>query len=167
MTYFEILGIQPAFHVDAGLLKKAYFAVSRATHPDHFEGDTQLAEEKSAQVNLAYATLKDPVKRMAYILEIHGLLSDKDTLSPDFLMDMMEINEQLMELEIDPNPKIAQTIREAVNQLEQSLRHLVTSSIEAFDNLGDVTKLPAVKEYYYKTKYLVRVKENLDKFASA
>lgn len=167
MNYFEILGIKPAFQIDAAQLKKAYFAVSRATHPDHYEGDSQLAEEKSAQVNLAYATLKDPLKRMAYILNMHGLLSENDTMSPDFLMDMMEINEQLMELEMDPNPNVIQQITQSIDDLEHSWQRQVLPSIKAFDTLGELSSLVVIRDYYYKTKYLVRVKENLDKFASA
>ncbi len=74
--FFDLLSIGRTFHLDEGLLARAYRSIARQIHPDRFGGDSieagNLSTRLSAQVNQAFATLRDPVKRAAYILEIAG-----------------------------------------------------------------------------------------------
>jgi len=55
------------------------------------------AERISALLNNAYTTLKDPVARSKYLLELRGIQYGEDTVSPDkeFLMDIMELREDI------------------------------------------------------------------------
>ena len=66
------------------------------------------ADEKQQEIlelstinNKAWQTLSDPAKRLEYILRQHELLVDgaKPALPADFLMEMMDINERLMEID--------------------------------------------------------------------
>jgi len=62
---FAILGLPRSAALDQETLHKAYAEKSRAAHPDHDGND-----EKAAEVNAAYATLKTPEKRLKHVLEV-------------------------------------------------------------------------------------------------
>jgi len=74
--YFDLLSIPRSYRVDSGALARAYRSIARRIHPDRFSGDAEEARNLStrltAEVNQAYATLGDPVKRAAYMLELAG-----------------------------------------------------------------------------------------------
>lgn len=121
--------------------------------------------------NEAFKILSDPDKRMRYILEIHDLLGDETNqvaLPQAFLMDMMDINEALMELEFDFDPAKYQTITNELDsytqQLEKSVEPYLSKSLEDVDTKDT---LIFVRNFYLKKRYLLRIKENLRKFASA
>ena len=64
-----------------------------------FKEEQQLAEEQSSLLNKAYQTLLKPMGRALYMLKLHNInIDEKDTISdPEFLMDIMSINEQIGE----------------------------------------------------------------------
>lgn len=84
--------------MDEEVLREKYIAASRKYHPDLYTlsgAREQLdAEEKSSIINEAYRILKTPVGRanaVIALLELSG--KDEAPLSPEFLMEMMELNE--------------------------------------------------------------------------
>ena len=109
--YFAFYGLPESFRPDEAALKRLYYAKSRETHPDfHATTSPENQAEMLRQATLntdAYRTLSDPDQRMAYLLRQHGLLEEgkQEQLPPDFLMDMMDLNEQLMDLEMDARPR--------------------------------------------------------------
>lgn len=63
---YEVLGVRPgASQTD---IKKAYYQLAKKYHPDNYQGHPlkSLAEEKMAEINLAYETLSDPEKLARY-----------------------------------------------------------------------------------------------------
>lgn len=63
MTYYATLGIDS--HANATAVRAAYKRLAMAYHPDHNPGNPE-AEELFKQINEAYQTLSDPVKRARY-----------------------------------------------------------------------------------------------------
>ena len=161
MNYFDWFELSPGFFPDQALLKKKYYALSRQYHPDFYvqqgEAAKLEAEEKLQEVNKAYATLSNPVKTMAYLLqETVGLPEDeKFTLPPDFLMEMMELNEAMQEAETE---EAKEEVREQIVAQQQSLYEQV-EPIMANYQAGITTPeaLLQVKQYYYQQKYLQRL----------
>jgi len=169
MNYFEFFEIPISFKLDEAALKKAFYANSKKYHPDFF---TLESEEKQMEVlelstlnNKAYKTLSDFDKRMKYILELKEVLGDegKNKIPQEFLMEMMDINENLMELEFDFDKNTFDKVQNDLESLEESLFTTVKSHLE---NVSNETSLEEVKNYYLKKRYLLRIKENLNKFAS-
>ena len=68
LDYYQLLHLRR--DAEAGEVKRAYHATSRAFHPDanrHLEGEMQDAVRKiSMRVSEAYSVLRDPRRRQAY-----------------------------------------------------------------------------------------------------
>src|SRR5439155_1407428 len=84
---FAVLGLPRQLALDLPDLERRYHAASRAVHPDRFQTagprERALSLAASAAVNRAYRTLRDPVARGRYWLELHGArLGDGGPLVP-------------------------------------------------------------------------------------
>lgn len=62
-----------------------------------WQQEQEYADQQSTAVNKAYDALLKPVPRALYLLKLNGLsLEEKDIqLDGEFLMDIMEINEEI------------------------------------------------------------------------
>jgi molecular chaperone HscB len=161
MNYFELFDIAPSFLPDQALVKKKFYQLSRQYHPDFYGNDSVEEKEKalemSALVNKAYQTLQNQDLLIKYVLQDQGLLieDEKYQLSPDFLMEVMDLNEQLMDAD-EPEAKTA--IRSAIDQLNTQIYEPVKASLE--NHPGSTLtqeKLLQVKEFYFRKKYLDRI----------
>ncbi|MGB1217884.1 MAG: iron-sulfur cluster co-chaperone HscB C-terminal domain-containing protein, partial [Saprospiraceae bacterium] len=119
--------------------------------------------------NEAYKTLKDFDKRTKYILDLKGMLQEgKDKLPQDFLMEMMDINEELMELQFEPDMEKTKTLQKEIYSIKENLLSTVKQSLENYNHESETeTELNQIKNYYLKSRYIWRIQENLTKFASA
>ena len=156
-------------------MQKAYYQNSKKFHPDfHSLADDEKqawAMENATINNAAFTTLSDPDKRIRYILELKGLLSDESqqpALPPAFLMEMMDINEAIMDLQMDFD---AARFEKTIAEVEKTENQLLQSVKEVMENYTDdgtqEESLEKVKNYFLKKKYLLRIRENLSNFASA
>lgn len=176
MNYFEFYKIPVSFFPDEEELKKIFYLNSKLYHPDfHVNEDHGKQEEileMSTLNNNAYEVLRDLERRVEYILVLKGHISENEkyTLPQDFLMEMMEINEALMEMEMEPAPETLEKIRSQVHVTDTKLSEEMISALKEFDGLkeGDGTPiLLKVKDIYYRKKYLLRIKDSLNKFAAS
>lgn len=163
MNYFELFDIPVQLRVDAGKLAPRFFELSRKFHPDYYVNEApevqQEALDNSATLNRAWKTFQQPDETLKYVLQLKGLLEEEEKykLPPDFLMEVMEINEQLMDGTAD---KAAVTA--AIDHIQKDIYGPVKEIVEGDPEL-DLTeeKLLQVKAYYYKKKYLDRIREQL------
>ena len=82
-------------------------------------------------------------------------------------MEMMDINEQLMELEMEFDATVYQNTLNTLQELEQSLYEMVAPILKNYSaSSSNSEHLDRIKEYYLKKRYLLRIRENLDKFAT-
>jgi molecular chaperone HscB len=172
-NYFNLFGLPIKFHIDQSQLKKAYYTLSRAFHPDHISADSQDMQDeitkKSGEINQAFATLSDDSKRMKYILSLHRVMENPEleTLPQDFLMDVMEINETIFDLQMDFDEVKKEKAIDEVNILMTQIEKEGKEAFYDFDNENDtLNALQKIKNYYLKSKYLLRIKENIATFAS-
>ena len=173
MNYFEFFKIPVSFNLNEAELKKAFYSNSKKFHPDFF---TLESKEKQMEVlelstlnNNAFKTLSNFDKRMKYILELKEVLGEegKNKIPQEFLMEMMEINENLMELEFDFDKNNFDKIQNSLKKLESILLEEVNPYIENYNDAAPKEfELDAIKNYFLKKRYLLRIKENLNKFAS-
>ena len=62
--YYQTLGVMP--DAEAVVITAAYRALASLYHPDRWKGDKTFATNKMADINVAYDTLSNPVKRAEY-----------------------------------------------------------------------------------------------------
>lgn len=163
MNYFELYGISPSFNIDAAAVRKKFYELSRAYHPDFNGGGTATEQqevlEKSAMINEAYKTLLNKDLLIKYILTSKGLLQEEEkyNLPPDFLMEVMDLNEQVMELDKTDTTAVASLMATAKN-LETELYEAIEPVMDNYSESTDTEKeLLQVKDYYFKKKYLDRI----------
>jgi molecular chaperone HscB len=159
--------------VDKKALKKKFYELSRKFHPDFYtlEGEAKQAEilELSSLNNEAYKVLTNFDKRMKYVLDLKEVIAEegKNKLPQAFLMEMMDINENLMELEFGFDEAIFNEVKSDLTTTQSDLYKEIDSIVENYDDSkSEASELILVKNYYFKQKYLLRIQENLSKFAS-
>ncbi|MCB9044507.1 MAG: Fe-S protein assembly co-chaperone HscB [Chitinophagales bacterium] len=173
VNYFELYDIPVSFNPDQALVKSKYFELSRKYHPDRFTlaGAEQQAEalQMSSANNQAYKVLKDPYATMAYILKLKGVLEDEEkyNLPPDFLMEMMDLNETVSQYEMEPeNVELLKESQEMLNSQLEEWELEVTPLTTLFNEGGETeTLLNDIKDYYFRKKYLLRVKDRVDELS--
>jgi molecular chaperone HscB len=112
---FSVLGLPRKFEVDVAAAESAYKDLSRQLHPDRFAKADARARKaalaRTVELNDAWRTVKDPVKRAEYLLELagFGLAGDdrkaEDPLRktkqvaapPAFLIEILEQRDELSE----------------------------------------------------------------------
>jgi molecular chaperone HscB len=162
MNYFELFEIPVSLKVDKASLSKKYFELQKKYHPDFYtqsnEDEKFEALEKSSLINKALKTFQNEDETIKYVLQQKQLLEEEEkyTLPPDFLMEMLELNEAVMEEE----PVVVTKKLEAV---EAELYRKVEAIIDTYkEGITTTEELLQVKEYYYKKKYLQRILDRID-----
>jgi molecular chaperone HscB len=101
--HFERLGLPRRFSVDPTAIEREYLARSRSFHPDFHHAGTAAQQraslEMTAALNEAYLTLKDPLRRAEYLLQLLGgpTAREEKNLDQEFLMTMMDHRERIEE----------------------------------------------------------------------
>jgi molecular chaperone HscB len=169
MNYFELFEIPVQLKVEKALLPQKFFELSRKFHPDFFingtEEEKSMALNKSAMLNKAFKVFQDPDETIKYVLQLKGLLEEEEKyeLPPDFLMEVLEINEELMELD---NKSGLPNLELRVSKLQDEIYEPVKKIVERYqEGLTSEKELLQVKDYYYKRKYLDRIKQQLNGMA--
>jgi molecular chaperone HscB len=167
MNYFELFEIPVALQVDPSSIQKKFYELSRKYHPDYYaqsgEAEQLEALEKSSMVNKAYKTFQNPDQTIRYVLQLHKLIEEEEKyqLDNEFLMEVMEINEELMD--VDEEAGLKKT-REKANQLLDRIYEDIRPLVESYnDSKATKEDLLKVKDYYFRKKYIYRILGALDK----
>lgn len=173
-NYFSHFGIEANFELDPAILKKQFLLLSREYHPDFHTDKSEAEQEEILQQssfnNIAFKTLKNPDTRFKYILLMHGVdfEESKQSLPQMFLMEMMDFNEKLMDVQMEGDLSKLEELKSELKVIEDSLYSGVSSIIESYKQ-EKITEeeLAKLKDYFFKRKYLLRIHENLNKFADS
>ena len=99
-SHFDLFGLAPAFDLDVARLDAAYRELQSRVHPDKFatasDAERRAAMQWAVRANEAYTTLKDPLKRALYLLDLRGVdvgAENNTAMEPAFLMAQMEWRE--------------------------------------------------------------------------
>jgi len=102
--FFALFGLPTGFSVDMDRLEQAYLDIQGKVHPDRFahlpDVDKRLSMQWATHANEAFRTLKSPLARGQYLLELKGIdpaFETNTAMSPAFLMEQMEWREALGE----------------------------------------------------------------------
>jgi len=168
MDYFEMFDIKPQFNLDHKALKIKYLKLSKAYHPDFHTQATPMEQvkilEQSTLINKAYKTLSNPDELLEYFLEKEGLLDGKPEELPQvFLLEMMEFNERIMDLRMEPDPIKIDAIQNEFELIMSGLNEELSTLKSSFDESKTHEVLSRLRFLYFKKKYLNRISEHMDK----
>jgi molecular chaperone HscB len=116
--YFSFLGLSRRLKLDSGELERRFRTLSRQFHPDYFYNATpaerRASLERSSYLNDAYRTLKQPIARVEYLLQLEGFVARnpdreagapgvidpaaKQFVPPALLEEVFTLNEELDEI---------------------------------------------------------------------
>ena len=101
---FAALGLPRRLAIDPPQLERIYHELGRRLHPDRFASSSEPVRQASlratALLTRSYRTLRDPVSRGLYWLELNGeKLAENNKAVPSEIADLVfEVQEQLAEL---------------------------------------------------------------------
>lgn len=174
-NFFELFELPVACHVDAALLAERYRELQKAVHPDRFAGEDErqqrLSVQYAAYVNEGFETLKSPLKRSLYQLEISGRPVDMENntvMDTAFLMEQMELREAMSEIrdhcgseESDPEAeldRLMESVDDAITDLHQQF--------EAHWEKGSEVALTDAEAVVRKMQFMVKLAAELEQLES-
>ena len=168
--YFQFYDLQVKFHPDQAKVKSKFYELSKKYHRDFFSNESAERQEdvlqKSTENNKACKTLSNKKNLVKYVLELKNILivGEQYVLNREFLMEMMDVNESLMDLEftedIEQMTSLKNEITEISSELDESLLKLTLAHDELAND--DLSLLQQIKDVYYRQKYVYRIKERLN-----
>ena len=142
-NHFELFALPEHYRLDRADLDKRYRELQRTVHPDRFanasDQERRLSVQRAAQINEAFETLKDPLKRGQYLLALRGhAVEDQQQThqDPEFLMQQMELRERLGEVRAQEDPM--QVLDSLSRQIRNQYRELEDALGEALDIGADL-----------------------------
>jgi molecular chaperone HscB len=133
---FDALGLEPAWALDRGALRRHLLRLSRLVHPDFFgaaeAGQRELAERNSARLNRGFEVLADDLARADWLIvarggPAEGALRD---MPQTFLLEVLEWNEALEEAREAPAGSAPR------ERLDGLATELAAARDEALERLG-------------------------------
>ncbi|MAT92206.1 MAG: Fe-S protein assembly co-chaperone HscB [Halioglobus sp.] len=126
-NYFRLFDLPQQFAVDPARLGERYRQLQGELHPDrHAHGsdlEQRMAVQYSALVNEAYATLRRPLSRALYLLQLAGMSAEEvaaQQVDGSFLITQMELREKLETVPtlVDPDEVLEHLVAEISADLE-------------------------------------------------
>ncbi len=102
--YFSFMGLPRRLTLDPAELEQRFRTLSRQFHPDYFYNATpaerRASLERSSYLNDAYRTLKQPIARVEYLLQLEGFAPSEsgNKVPPALLEEVFALNEELDEI---------------------------------------------------------------------
>ncbi|MDR4478321.1 MAG: Fe-S protein assembly co-chaperone HscB [Nitrospira sp.] len=103
LDYFTCFGLPRRLAIDPQTLETKFYELSRAFHPDFYQNKSDAEQtislDNSAMLNTAYRTLRDPIQRAEYLLDLEaGSVKEIRTTPPaDLFEEILELQDTLDE----------------------------------------------------------------------
>jgi len=163
-NYFEFFGLTPAFNIDLSALETSFRKIQSEVHPDRFVAGTTAEKLHSMQTatlaNEAYATLKAPALRAAYLLALQGIDATPETntkMPADFLMQQMEWREALEDAK---QAKNIDDLEALLKEMQNEAKSLQADLAKLFDEKHD---FPAATDATRKLIFIDKVCADINK----
>lgn len=164
--FFSLFELPRQQGLDVDRLEVLYRDIQAQVHPDKHahlsDSDKRLAMQWSTHVNEAYQTLKDPLQRAHYLLQLagHDVRLETNTAMPTtFLMEQMELREAVAAAkeagDADPldvlHRRLKKDIRAEYTALQQAL------DANALERAGEL-----VRQLMFQEKLIHEVDDALE-----
>jgi molecular chaperone HscB len=148
--YFTCLELPRLLTIDTSELENKFYEMSRSFHPDFYQTKTDtergISLENSALLNAAYRTLKDPILRAEYLVQLEaGAVKEIRNQPPADLFDeILALQDDLEEFRAagaHPSSDLTalrtklQADRETLEQRQRDMESRLFGLFEAWDRL--------------------------------
>ena len=162
-NYFQLFNISESFELDIDSLAEKYRELQVEVHPDRYanadEQEKLRAVQLTSNLNEAYTTLKSPLKRAGYLLNLHDLdierVSQSD-LGADLLLEQMQLREALDEM-----PKDESTLPD-LEKLKQEVTEKLTGRQQSFARDIDKGDLEDAKKTFHEMQFLHKLLKEIE-----
>jgi len=162
-NFFELFDLPVSYDVDLNQVQKFYMDLQKQVHPDRFANGSDLEKRLSMQqtswINEAQATLKDPVLRAIYLLELKGMdinLENETTMDAAFLMQQLEMRERLEHVKKEDDPLT--TLDAMAKELKSSISDMKKSFALSYEE----NKIDESREWIRKLQFMQKAKKEID-----
>ena len=165
--HFTLFGLPPRFAIERERLDARWRALQAEVHPDRFAAEgaaaQRLAMQWAVRVNEGYRTLKDPLKRGAYLCELRGVPveAESNTAMPvAFLMQQMGWREALDEAR---SAAQVDTIAAEVAQEEAALLRQLQGLLDDPAKPADIDRTPAAAQLVRSLMFVARFRQDIER----
>ncbi len=161
-NHFALFDLPVRFALDRDALERAYHQVQSQVHPDRFarasDTEKRVAMQWATRANEAFQTLKSPLKRAAYLCELHGadLEAHSNTAMPSaFLMQQMEWREALQEARSSGR---SEPLLALENELKAMQKQFQRTLEQQLDQQADyVAAVNSVRQWMFVDKFAAEI----------
>jgi molecular chaperone HscB len=165
-NYYELFHLPVSFEVDLKALSERYRTLQSSIHPDKYANasdlERRLSVQQSARINEAFQTLKNPLRRARYLLELNGVDMNADTdtaMDPMFLMQQMELRERLEMVKDSAHP--AEELLEINSDISGTLEG-INRELTTIFSVHTVDDLPAARDCVRRMQFMTRLQEEAE-----
>ena len=162
--FFSFFGLERKLALVPAALERQFYELSWKLHPDNFHNasgyEQELSLAKSAVLNDAWRTLRDPVARVEYLLGLEGVRREgdiKQQAPPDLLEEVFELNEYLEELrdarrsggDARQMAELRHRLQQARDTFQQKMDEVLaelTGQFPVFDAAADAARRAALEK---------------------
>ena len=161
-THFALFDLPVTYALDREQLDRAYRELQNTVHPDRFaaqpDAEQRVAMQWATRANEAYRTLKHPVERGVYLLQLQGIdaLDAHNTqMAPAFLMQQMAWREAIDDARVAKRVDVLDAL---MNELRITHRLIETQLVELLDVKQDFEGArEAVRQLRFMDKLIAEV----------
>jgi len=159
--YYQALGLEPKLALDPDDLRKCFYQRSRETHPD-LRGSA--SQDRMAQLNDAFRTLREPVARAEYFLQQNGIELSKD-VPPELLEEVFELNMALEEIRGGDDSALPQleSARRRFLDMQSAIDAELDAQGERYDVAPDPSALNEIRGALNRRRYISNLLRDVDK----
>jgi molecular chaperone HscB len=162
--HFDLLGLPRRYRLDSRELEQRYQNLAKETHPDRFAGASDLERRqallKSTTLNEAYRVLRDPLRRAAYLVALHGVpidSQDREGRSPvslpaEFLGHFLSLREEFD----DAPPERAAALRIEAEDERTALARQLEVTLEGLGDAPTPDQVQAAAQLLLQLRYYDR-----------
>ena len=162
MNHFTAFDLPTAFSIDIAALSARYRGLQAAVHPDRFVNATdvekRVAMSRTVDINEAYTTLKDPVRRAMHLLSLVGVdgLDEKNTTMPaDFLMEQIDWRESLADARLKED-------EDRLSEMADEIAGTIVSLGDTFDAAYRGEHFAVATTLARKMRFMQKLAEEVD-----
>lgn len=163
--FFSLFELPKNFRLSLSELDSRYRDVQAQVHPDRFvsagDAERRLSMQWATHANEAYQTLKKPLERARYLLQLagHDIQAESNTAMPaDFLMEQMEWREAVMDARSGGDHH---ELEHLYGRLDSDIKARYDELAELFDGEDYTTATDRVRRLMFLEKLLYEIDDAL------